>query len=182
MQVVDSGAVGVWRREVGPGFGAYIQESLVLKPTYQCANPWPLLSRLCTFRDHHRLCVGLVHAVIVSIKRASDQGGEGRHIFLALSLSLSLLSVLSTSAFISRAVGTTSRRTTPFLSAVSIPRCVNGSVTIAVLLPHSAPAAHPTPAFVQFARGLLSLSQSPPASVATTPSSPAYSRIRDIHP
>lgn len=48
-------------------------------------------------------------------------------------------------------------------------RCVNGFATSPTLLPHSALVAHPLPARLQFARGLLlSLPQSPPASLTTT--------------
>ena len=57
-------------------------------------------------------------------------------------------------------------------------RCVNGSVANTAFLPHSAPAAHPTPALVQFARGFLPLPESPPASVATTPTPASPSSLR----
>jgi protein-serine/threonine kinase len=52
---------------------------------------------------------------------------------------------------------------------------VNGSFTIATLLPRSTPAAYATPALVQFARGLISPSQPSPASVATISTSPPQS-------
>lgn len=96
---------------------------------------------------------------LIAISRLSARARrrEGRHLPCRLPACIWTLrhSPLGRCKPQSRVVGTTFRRNIILLPQSPIALCVYGSVTIATFLPHPAPAAHPTPAFVQYARRLV---------------------------
>jgi hypothetical protein len=119
-----------------------------------------------------------------SHRAASEKGGEGRHFLSLPACPEPSIHPSATKPHRVSQYHITTQLKVFHISYHGSPytRCVNGSFPSATLLPRSTPAAHPTSALVQFARGFISPSQPSSAGVATTPSNPLSPRICDIHP